>query len=151
MLPNLSVSSVKPYILIPVSGNRLRVWKTKYLSPRLPWWLPTWNSSWQINYPLPGLERVVWCGYSVTVATNQGNYAGFKQYELLLGVRCNRTGLFAFTTPVLIRLKAKRHLNWLLNRKIGKRLCLKAYLSLFYVCWEQLKWFKTLYGQHNCY
>lgn len=116
MLLNLSVSSVKSCILIPISGNRLRVWKIQYLSPSRPWWPHTWGSSWWANYPLPCLEHVVWCGYSVTVATNHGNYAGFWQYALLLRVLWNRSGLFTFSTPVLLRLKARRHLTRLLSR-----------------------------------
>lgn len=136
---NLSVSSVKSYILIPISGNRLRVRKTKELSPSLLWWPPTWHSSWQVNYSPPCLEPVVWCGHSVTVATHRRTDAGSEQYELLPRVLWSKNGLLAFTTQVLLRLQARRHLSWLLSWRWGKWLCLKAYLSLFYMCWERLR------------
>lgn len=93
MLLNLSVSSGKPCILIPVSGNRLRVWKIEYPSPSRPWWPHTWDSSWWASYLLPCLEHVVWCGYSVTVAAKHGNYAAFKQDALLPRFLWSRSGL----------------------------------------------------------
>ena len=50
-------------------------------------------------------------------------------------------GLFDFSTLVVIRLKARGQLIWLLTWKLEERICLKAHWGMFsrFLCWEQLK------------
>lgn len=50
-------------------------------------------------------------------------------------------GLFDLTTLVVIRLKARGQLIWLLSWKLEERICLKAHWGMFsrFLCWEQLK------------
>lgn len=50
-------------------------------------------------------------------------------------------GLFDFSALVVIRLKARGQLIWLLSWRLEERICLKAHWGMFsgFLCWEQLK------------